>query len=455
MKHIWEKSIGLVKNQINPQFFQSFIKPLRFLSNTDTTISIGVPDTFFKNWVEDHYHAILRDAIKQYTQRDIAINFVVNKGMGQHSESSATDEQPEAKEPTACSFTGTQMPYTKTKSNLNPRYTFETFVVGASNQFAHAACYSVAEEPGMHYNPLFIYGGSGLGKTHLITAIGLRIREKQPNFRISYTTFEKFMNTMIEAIRCEKMEQFREKYRKHCDVLLIDDIQFISGKERTQEEFFHTFNALYESNKQVILTSDRPPKEIPGLEERLRSRFEMGLIADIQPPEIETRVAILQKKAELEKLKLDNEVCFFLASHVQRNIRELEGCIHRLKAFQTLTGNDMTIELVKDILSNTITGTQQTLTVEAIKRCVASHFNIRPLDLTSAKKQKVIAVPRQIAMYLCRHHLKESFPEIGMKFGGKDHTTVMHAVKKVEKRMAEDTFIKNSVETIQKSLLSL
>jgi chromosomal replication initiator protein len=344
--------------------------------------------------------------------------------------------------------TPSQVPRRSPKEDgLNPSYTFEAFVVGSSNQFAHAAALAVANLPAKNYNPLFIYGGVGLGKTHLINAIGNHIVQNDPTASVCYLSSEKFTNELINCLRYEKMTDFRNKYRNK-DVLLVDDIQFLGGKERTQEEFFHTFNALYDSHKQIVITSDKLPKEIPGLEERLRSRISWGLIADIQPPDIETKVAILCKKAEMYNIPLANDVGLFLASHLGSNIRELEGALTRLRAFASLTGSDITMAMTKETLEDLLNERQKMISIDEIQKTVASHYNIKVSDLKSSRKLKIYAVPRQIGMYLSRTLTKSSFPEIGAKFGGKDHSTVIHAFRHVEKRMTEDREMKKVIETL-------
>jgi chromosomal replication initiator protein len=332
-------------------------------------------------------------------------------------------------------------------AELDGRYTFETFVVGSSNQFAQAACLAVAELPSRAYNPLFIYGGVGLGKTHLLHAIGHQIGRTHSHLRVQYLSTEKFTNELIGAIRYDKTPDFRHRYRT-IDLLLIDDIQFISGKERTQEELFHTFNDLYESHRQIVISSDRSPKEIPEIEERLRSRFEWGLIADIQPPDFETRVAILKKKAELDRMPLPDDIAFFVANKVKSNIRELEGSLVRIRAFCTLTGRELSLDLVQEVLAN-IWGTEERLiTSEDIQRRVGEVFGIKPHDLRAKTRTKAVAFPRQVAMYLARQLTSDSFADIGKSFGGKDHTTVLHAVNKIEALLQEDPKFRKTLDNI-------
>jgi chromosomal replication initiator protein len=321
--------------------------------------------------------------------------------------------------------------FDSTDSQLNPRYTFESFVVGSSNQFAHAAALAVAEQPSKSYNPLFLYGGVGLGKTHLMQAVGHRVRQRNRALRVNYLSAEKFTNEVINALRFERMVSFRDKYRT-VDVLLLDDIQFLAGKERTQEEFFHTFNALYDAQKQIVISSDAAPKEIPTLEERLRSRFEWGLIADIQPPDLETKIAILMKRAETENFSLPPEVAEYIARSVRSNIRELEGALIRLQAYSSLVGEAVSLSLAETVLKNILAHQEKRVSMEAIQRRVAEEFSLRPTDLRLRTNAKPISFPRQVAMYLARQLIGATLPEIGQAFGGKHHTTVLHSVNKIE-----------------------
>jgi len=337
---------------------------------------------------------------------------------------------------------------------LLERYTFDHFVIGASNQFAHAACLAVANQPGERYNPLFIYGGVGLGKTHLVNAIGHKVIERDSDKRIAYLSAESFMNELISAIRRDRMDDFKSRFRR-VDVLILDDVQFLAGRERTQEEFFHTFNSLYESHRQIILTSDKFPKEIPELEERLRNRFEWGLIADIQSPDLETRVAILEKKAETENIDLPNDVALFLAHHVDSNVRELEGSLTRLGAFASLNHVPLTVEFAREVLRSVLRDTRSTITIEAIQKTVCDFFDLRAADLRSKKRTRNIALPRQLAMYLCRRYTQASYPAIGERFGNRDHSTVIHATNTIERRLAEDATFRATVERIEKLLHTL
>jgi chromosomal replication initiator protein len=324
-----------------------------------------------------------------------------------------------------------------TAAGLNPRYTFDTFIVGSSNQFAHAACRAVAEAPSRSYNPLFIYGGVGLGKTHLMHAVGHYVLQHDPTLKLTYISSERFMNEMINAVRYDRILEFRERYRS-VDVLLVDDIQFVSGKEGTQTEFFHTFNALYDSQKQIVLSSDRPPNEIPALEERLRSRFEWGLTADIQSPDLETKVAILKRKAEAEAIPLPDNVAIHIAGRIKSNIRELEGSLIRLIAYASLTGREISLDLAREVLKHVLEQDDKAITIESIQKFVADYHQLKTVDLKSRNNSKSVAMPRQVAMYLCKTLTQASLPEIGKSFGGKHHSTVIHSIKKVEELRKTD-----------------
>ena len=335
---------------------------------------------------------------------------------------------------------------------LLPKYTFDNFVVGASNQFAHAASKAVANQPGDHYNPLFIYGGVGLGKTHLVNAIGHQVLDRNEGARVVYLSSESFMNELIAALRRDRMDEFKARFRK-IDMLIVDDVQFLAGRERTQEEFFHTFNSLYDGHHQIVLTSDKFPKEIPDLEERLRNRFEWGLIADIQPPDIETRVAILEKKAEVEGVDLPQDVALFLATNIDSNVRELEGSLTRLGAFASLNKCPITVDFARDVLQSVLRErSERAITIESIQKAVCDFFRIRPNDLRSKRRTRTIALPRQVAMYLCRRYTNASFPVIGDRFGGRDHSTVIHAAQVIERRLREDPTFRATVERLERLL---
>ncbi len=339
------------------------------------------------------------------------------------------------------------------RAGLNPRYTFEHFVAGPSNQFCYAACSAVGERPSRVYNPLFLYGGVGLGKTHLLHAVGIELLRRNPELRVTYVTSEEFMNSLIHSLRNKDTNAFRSRFRDECDVLLMDDIQFIAGKHSTQEEFFHTFNALHQAGKQLVITSDKMPQELPELEERLRSRFTWGLIADVQPPEIETRIAIIKKKAEAESIRLGDDVAMFLATHIRSNVRELEGSLIKLKASASIYHQEVTIEFAREQLRGVIQDRSASVTVDRIQRMVASFFNVKVKEMVGQRRHRVIAHPRHVAMYLCRKHTATSFPEIGKLFGGRDHSTVMTAVRKIEEGLQEDEQLQHEVQAIEASIL--
>ena len=449
MENIWLEAQSNIAKVLTPQTYDTWIRPITFVSFKNNSFLLEVPNKFVKEWVEEKYNSMIQEAISSLTGSKFQLEFKLNdKHQGEKAPDVAEmvvprDVPPPREKPTQGDLV----------SNLNPKYTFETFVCGASNQFAHAASQAVAANPASNYNPLFIYGGVGLGKTHLLIAIGNQILARNKKARVCYYTSEKFMNELINCLRYNKMEQFRNKFRS-MDILLIDDVQFIAGKERTQEEFFHTFNSLYESHKQIVVTSDKFPKDIPGLEERLRSRFEWGLIADIQPPDIETKVAILKKKAEIDSIGLTDDVALFLASSSTTNVRELVGMLIRLGAFSSLTGNEITLKMARDVLKDIIVDKTRELSIEIIQKQVADHFKIKVSELKSDKRLKALVVPRQIAIYLCRELTKASYPEIGEKFGGKDHSTIIHSVKKIDLQIAQDLEIKGIIDTLRRSLLS-
>ena len=457
MENVWLEAQTNLKKVLTEQTYNTWIDPLKFLGATDDTIVLEVPSSFFQKWVTDKYLSMIKEAISAVNSKNYQIEFHIGEAKPEAQQEPKADKGQKAsrdKDKEKDKEKDREKEKDKKSDfipNLNPKYTFESFVCGASNQFAYAASQAVANKPATNYNPLFIYGGVGLGKTHLVNAIGNQILAKNARAKICYYSSEKFMNEMINSLRYKKMEEFRNKFRK-MDLLLIDDIQFMAGKEATQEEFFHTFNALYESHKQIVVTSDKFPKDIPGLEERLRSRFEWGLIADIQPPDIETKIAILKKKSDLHQVNLPDDVALFLAAGATSNIRELEGMLIRLEAFASLTGNEITLSMAREVMKDIIVEKTRDITVEMIQKHVADHFRIKVSELKSDKRIKTLVVPRQIAIYICRELTKASYPEIGEKFGGKDHSTIIHSVKKIEKQMAADADFKGTVEDIKKRL---
>ena len=401
---------------------------------------VRVPNEHFQYWLTENYSDVIQAALKDEGYEAWTCSFAV---LGQGEDEDCQTPVEDVDQAGSC-------PQAE-QCNLNPRYTFGSFVVGTSNQFAHAASLAVAEQPSRAYNPLFIYGGVGLGKTHLMYAVGHYIKIRQPQIRLSYMSSERFMNELINSIRYDKTIQFRDKYR-NIDVLLMDDIQFLAGKERTQEEFFHTFNALYDAQKQIIISSDCAPREIPTLEERLHSRFEWGLIADIQPPDLETKIAILRKKAELEEVNLPDDVVFFIAQNIRSNVRELEGSLIRLAAYGSLTGEKITLSLAERVLKSIAEQNTRITTVEDVQEAVAQHFSLTSVDLRAKSNTRRIAEPRQIAMYLARDLTDSSLPQIGKAFGGKHHTTVLHSVRKIGKLAEQDPRTRALLKRLSESI---
>jgi chromosomal replication initiator protein len=423
-QEVWQAAISNIQRQLIPHSFATWFRPLTLGNINNNRLQIVLPNRFFKEWFEEHYLEFLRSALEDLLFTRVEIELVV-------PEQDASPPPPPKESPpkrTARRSGST--------TSLNAKYTFDSFVVGAGNQLAHAASLAVAEQISKVYNPLFIYGGVGLGKTHLLHAIGHLVLERDNLVRVSYVSSEKFTNDLINAIRFDATSEFRNRYRS-VDVLLIDDIQFIAGKERTQEEFFHTFNDLYNASKQIVLTSDSIPKEIPGLEERLRSRFEWGLIADIQAPDMETKAAILRKKAQAEGVQIPDEVSLFIASNVKSNVRELEGYLVRIVAYASLTNQAITLDLAREILKEFMNG-DRAITMPRILEVVADFYRLKEKELLSKSRHKSIVLPRQVAMYLCRTQTNASLPDIGAEFGGKDHSTVIHACAKVRELMAKD-----------------
>lgn len=439
---ILEELKSKIKNKISELNYTTWFTPLSDAQIKEDIFFVTVPNKFVADWIRDYYEETLIRELEGITGQRFKIAFKITP----------QDEQ-QAPEPVQEDGPATQTPKARNIDQLNPKYTFGRFVVGSSNQFAHAAGKAVADLPGGHYNPLFIYGGVGLGKTHLMHAIGLDLARKHPDLRVAFVSAEAFVNELINSIRYDRMPAFRKKFRECCDVLLMDDVQFIAGKERSQEELFHTFNVLHESQRQIVVTSDKFPKEIPSLEARLRSRFEWGLIADIQPPDLETRVAILHKKADLNGLHLPDDVAMYLASAITSNVRELEGSLIRLNAFASLTNTPITIDFAREVLKNIIQERDQRCSIESVQRAVAQHFKVGVGDLKSHRRIKSFAHPRQVAMYLCKKHTQTSYPEIGGKFGGKDHTTVMHACKKINHLLQEDQTLASDIIAIERSFL--
>ena len=432
----WQQVLGIIEKKVNQQSYNTWFKPTQLIKHDDKALYVRVPNAFFQDWLNDHIDVVI-EAAKIAGFDDISVVYITEKVPAELVEPPPTQGR---------------LDFESIDNTLNPKYTFDTFVVGSSNQFAHAAARAVAEKPSKAYNPLFMYGGVGLGKTHLMHAIGQMIKLNNRQLRLTYISTEKFTNELINAIRYDKLLSFRERYRNN-DVLLIDDIQFIAGKERTQEEFFHTFNSLYDTQKQIIISADCPPREIPTLEERLHSRFEWGLIADIQAPDLETKVAILKKKAEAEAVPLPDNVAIYIAGKIKSNIRELEGSLIRLIAYASLTGQEISLRLAQDVLKNILDHEDKAVTIEIIQKFVADHYNLKMIDLKSRNNSKSVAKPRQIAMYLCKSLTHASLPEIGRSFGGKHHSTVIHSIRKVNELRKIDgnfnTLIGNFLEGFQ------
>jgi len=445
----WEKSLQLMKEKVSQQNFETWIRPIRLVLIEEETISLAVPNRFFKDWLLENYFPLIQETISSVIGRSVNIQFVV----GQAKEKTPSPAKKHDHKKTGEDKTVEKPLKTMIHPSLNPQYSFDRFVIGACNQFAHAASMAVAEQPAKNYNPLFIYGGVGLGKTHLLNAIGLHTLYLYPETNVVYVSAEEFMNELINSIRYDRMQKFREKYR-NIDSLLIDDIQFIAGKERTQEEFFHTFNTLHDSGKQIVVTSDKFPKDIPNLENRLRSRFEWGLIADIQPPEIETKIAIIEKKSQEIHIELSGSVAQYIAAQAESNIRELEGYLIRISAYSSLTNRPINMELVKEVLKKILKQHEkQEVTIDQILKAVSAKFNIKISDIKSHKKNKGLILPRQIAMFLARKLTECSFPDIGEKIGGRDHSTVIYANKKITRKIELDPQMRKSTQEIENEIL--
>ncbi|MEW6543931.1 MAG: chromosomal replication initiator protein DnaA [Nitrospirota bacterium] len=433
---VWEGALSYIEAKVPKQVFDTWFLPLRLQGLSDSSAQVEVPNRFFGEWLDKHHPGLLSEALASIRGGGgVDVAYVpTEKGDGRAAHTAR----------------GGQSPRPRRSNPLNPKYTFKSFVVGASNQFAHAASMAVAERPAEAYNPLFIYGGVGLGKTHLLNAIGNQVAQ-HTDLRIAYVTTEQFTNEVINSIRYDKMVDLRKRYR-NIDMLLVDDVQFLAGKERTQEEFFHTFNTLYEAHKQIVLSSDRFPKEMPDMEERLRSRFEWGLIADLQPPDVETRIAILRKKSEDEGVGLPEEVIQFLAANMKSNIRELEGSLVRLGAYSSLTGQPITMDMAKSVLRDIIGEKKKIVTMDDIEEAVAARFHVKISELKSRRRSKTLVHPRQIAMFLCRELTNASFPEIGRHFGGKDHTTIIHACKQIGKAKEADATLQATLDSLKEQI---
>ncbi len=432
LNKIWQKILETIKHKVGESIFNLWFSPIKIVTIKDSEIFLEIPNRFFQDWIEDNFPLLIKDTLKEITGKDFEVYYELSG-----------KEQPQ--------LNTEDKPLKVKRGNLNPKYTFDSFVVGPSNQFAHAAAFRVAENPGFAYNPLFIYGGVGLGKTHLINAIGNFILDNNPNLNVCYISSEQFTGEFISAIRHEKMPEFRAKYR-NVDIFLVDDIQFIAGKDSTQEEFFHTFNELYSKQKQIVVSSDRPPMEISDITDRLRSRFGMGLIADIQPPEMETRLAILYKKAEREGIVLPEDVANFIASRVKSNVRELEGSLIKLCAYVSLTKSPINLEVARQVLKDLLPDDNKPITIEVVQKLVSETLGIKVQDIKSKKRTKEISHARKIAMYITKKVTNLSLAEIGNAFGGKDHATVIYACKQIERERQKDENLSRLIDNIIKKI---
>jgi chromosomal replication initiator protein len=453
--NLWTTLLARIKTRVNSHSFNTWFKPTQFVSAGARTLTVRVPNPLFAEWLRNHYMPLILQTLEDIQGETWTVLFVEpGEDALTRSRRTPLDTDPAGEpgpNPATPRASVPPLPGPLDGSAFNPRYTFSTFVEGTGNQFACAAAKAVADQPALSYNPLYIYGGVGLGKTHLMQAIANSLSQSKPHLKLRYLTTETFMNELVTAIRFEKTIPFREKYRS-VDVLLVDDIQFLTGKERTQEEFFHTFNTLYDSRKQIVMTSDCPPRAVSGLEERLRSRFEWGLIADIQPPDLETKIAILNKKAEAEGISLPSDVALFIASKIKTNVRELEGLLIRVIAYASITRREIDIELTKETLQRVLPEEPSQVTVDTIQKKVGDHFGLNVSELKSKNNSKSVVFPRQIAMFLCKVLTEQSLPEIGKKFGGKHHTTVLHAIRKIEAQRRDDRKLDDEIAQLQQQL---
>jgi len=437
----WDKFLEHVKARVSINTFTTWFQPTRLHRAEGETLYIQIPSAVFRQVLTRTYGDIIKAVFHEIGTPNVKVQYFCGE-----------DEQGQAATAAAPAKTGqAKLDFESSDHQLNPRYTFDTFVVGKSNEFAHAASRAVAEQPSKAYNPLFLYGGVGMGKTHLMHAIGHTIKKRNPAMRLSYVSAEKFTIEVINSLRFDRMISFRERFHT-VDVLLVDDIQFIAGKERTQEEFFHTFNALYEQQKQIVISSDCLPKDINSIEERLRSRFEWGLIADIQPPDLETKIAILQKKAENERFSLPDDVAEYIARAIKSNVRELEGALTRLMAYASLTGTAITLSTAQQVLRNIIASQEKRVTIDLIQKRVSEHFDLREQDLKVKSNTRAIAFPRQVAMYIVKQLTTASLPEIGRQFGGKHHTTVLHSINKIEELRRSDKDLNRTITRLMDAL---
>ncbi len=448
---MWQKALELIRAQVSEENFLEFFEPLRFCDVDDERVLLEAENGYYADWIRTFHLAIPTAAVEEAFGRKLRVEIVardaqVSAHTGETAEPVAF--KPELR-PSVMSDAGDEV---LRSFPLNPNYTFKRFVVGPNNEMAHAASEAVARNPAQAFNPLFIYGGTGLGKTHLLHAIAHNILERKPNARILYISAEEFINQMIDSIKYQRMEAFRAHYRTHCDVLLMDDVHVLQGKDRTQEEFFNTFNALHSAQKQIVLTSDRSPAEIKHLEDRLKSRFHWGMLADVKAPQFETRVAILQKRAEIEGVELPDAVAFHIARRICANVRELEGALTRLLVGASVKRCPLSVELAEEVLSELMESHARSITIESIQKLVSEYYDVRVDDICGPKRPQVIAHPRSVAMYLCRKHTQASFPVIGREFGGKNHTSVMTAVRKIEQEIEEGGAVKSEIDVLERKL---
>lgn len=471
-EQLWTRFLEVDCAKLSRHVLDTWLRPIRCVAVESGTIVLEVQDQFFRDWLSDHYLDFIQESLSKHTGERVSIAWRINEALKREAERQAAQEvvvndapplapaeiiqtaevAPDAAaEEALIASLPTVGDRTRGSNQLNARFIFDTFVAGPSNEFAYAACKAVADKPGQSYNPLFLFGGVGLGKTHLISAIGQHILKTHDHARIVYVSAEQFTNDVVNAVLSSKLEEFRDKYRRHCDAILIDDIQLIAGKERTQHEFFHIFNALYESQRQIVVTSDKLPHEIPDIEERLRNRFQWGLIADIQPPEMETRVAILRKKAVLENVHLSDDVTFFLAESIRSNVRELEGALVRLLAHASLSQEDITVEYARKVLGSVVELKPASVSMDVIQRVVADFYHVKIADLKSRRRVKNVVVPRQVAMYLCRKHTGASYPDIGARFG-KDHTTIISAYDRIHIAVGQDAELRKQISELERKL---
>lgn len=445
---VWDDVLARVETKVNRYSYYQWFQHTALLEDLGKSLVIRVADPMVVDWLTKHYAVIIDEALTEIGRPGTRLEF---RPEGGHYAAAPAPAQPPGRDELVDDADDSQVPHDGAGlGGLSPRYSFETFIVGASNQFAHAACRAVAEAPSRSYNPLFLYGGVGLGKTHLMHAIGHYVLTQSPGLTLTYISAERFMNEVVNAIRYDRIMEFRERYRS-VDILLVDDIQFIVGKERTQTEFFHTFNALHDAQKQIVLSSDCPPHQISELEERLRSRFEWGLIADIQPPDLETKIAILKRKAEAEGVTLPDDVALYIAGRSKSNIRELEGSLIRLLAYASLKGHEVSMPLVQEVLRDVLRREERAVTIDMIQKFIADYYQLKLTELKSKNNSKSIALPRQVAMYVCKQLTTASLPEIGKSFGGKHHSTVIHSIRKVEELRQKDTTFNNLVNTLIES----